>query len=118
MQHKLERKINNISVPTETSLLLEPIENRMSDVAQQCSRLESKLQVNDAVLATLEASHNSIHEQMELIGEQNDFQSREIQLAVDQLQYNFTQVQVQCQQALQHMVINSHLIKSRDGVES
>jgi hypothetical protein len=41
---------------------------------------------------------------MELIGEQNDFQARETQLAIDQLNYNLTEIQVQCEQALQRTV--------------
>lgn len=110
MQDRLERRINSLSASAVTVSLLEPIEDRMVDISQQCTQLESKLQVNEAVLATLEASQNTMHEQMELIGEQNDFQAREIQLAVDQLHYNFTQIQVHWEQALQHMVITIFIL--------
>ncbi len=105
MQQNLESKMENLSVPTaESSSVMEPIEQRVEGFIQQYNRLESKIEANEAVLDSLETRHYRLHEQMELIGEQNDFQARETQLAIDQLNYNLTEIQVQCEQALQRTV--------------
>jgi hypothetical protein len=102
MQQNLESKMENLSVPTaESSSVMEPIEQRVEGFIQQYNRLESKIEANEAALET---RHYRLHEQMELIGEQNDFQARETQLAIDQLNYNLTEIQVQCEQALQRTV--------------
>jgi predicted RNase H-like nuclease (RuvC/YqgF family) len=109
MQQNLERKMENLNVPTveSTSSSLEPLEQRMEGFIKQYNRLESKIEANEAVLDSLETRHYRLHEQMELIGEQNDFQARETQLAIDQLHYNLTEIQVQCEQALQRTVNKS-----------
>ena len=105
MQRHLEERLNSLSASTEVAPLLQPVEQRMEELAQQCALLDSKIQVSEAMLATLEASHVSMRERVELFGEQSDFQLREVQVAVDQLQYNFTQIQVQSEQALRRTVI-------------
>lgn len=105
MQRHLEERLNSLSATTEVAPLLQPVEQRMEELAQQCALLDSKIQVSEAMLATLEASHVSMRERVELFGEQSDFQLREVQVAVDQLQYNFTQIQVQSEQALRRTVI-------------
>ena len=104
MQYQLEQKMNSFS-PSVESASTEPMEQRIVDVVQQYSLLEAKIQVNEAALATLEASRNTIYEQIEMIGVQSEFQTREIQLSVDQLHYNLTEIQAQCEQALQRTVI-------------
>ena len=104
MQYQLEQKMNSFS-PSVESVFTEPMEQRIVDVVQQYSLLEAKIQVNEAALATLEASRNTIYEQIEMIGVQSEFQTREIQLSVDQLHYNLTEIHAQCEQALQRTVI-------------
>lgn len=106
MQNQLEQKMSSFSPSAETAPMLEPIEQRMGEIVEQFSLLEAKMQVNEAALATFEASRNTMHEQIQLIGEQSDYQAREIQLSVDQLHYNFTQIQVQFEQVLQRTVID------------
>ena len=96
--------MENFIVPTVESS--EPMEQRLEGFIKQYQRLESKIEANEAVVDSLETRHYRLHEQMELIGEQNDFQARETQLAIDQLNYNLTEIQVQCEQALQRTVIN------------
>lgn len=104
-QHHLERKLNSFSGSTETAALLESIQRQIRDLSQQCSRLESKLQVNEAVLSAIEASHSTMHQRMELIGEQNDFQTQESQVTLDELHFNVSQIEVQCEKAYQYLVI-------------
>ncbi|EFX88518.1 hypothetical protein DAPPUDRAFT_310714 [Daphnia pulex] len=118
MQQNLESKMENLSVPTaESSSVMEPIEQRVEGFIQQYNRLESKIEANEAVLDSLETRHYRLHEQMELIGEQNDFQARETQLAIDQLNYNLTEIQVQCEQALQRTeVTEDKLTRVADNV--
>jgi len=99
--------MENLSVPESSSTELEPsVEQRMEGFIKQYNRLESKIEANEAVLDSLETRHYRLHEQMELIGEQNDFQARETQLAIDQLNYNMTEIQVQCEQVLQRTVMS------------
>ncbi|KAI9564169.1 hypothetical protein GHT06_007907 [Daphnia sinensis] len=101
-QHNLERKMES---KTAESSRMEPIEQRLEGFVQQYSRLESKVEANEAVLDSLEARHYRMHEQLEVYGEQDDFQAREMQITVDQLRYNLTEIQVQYDRVLQRTEI-------------
>lgn len=100
-QQNLERKMES---KTAESSQMEPIEQRLEGFVQQYNQLESKVEANEAVLDSLEARHYRMHEQLEVYGEQDDLQAREMQLTVDQLRYNLTEIQVQYDRVLQRTV--------------
>lgn len=96
-QHHLEEKVNRMKPP-----IIE-----LDDASSHFSVLEAKIMVNSATLAKLEATHDTIRENVELIGEQGDLQSKEMQLAIDYLRFNISQMLVNYESILQHQVRNN-----------
>ena len=74
------------------------------DTTSHFSELEAKVLVNFATLAKLEASHDTIRENVLLISEQGDLKVKEMQLAVDQIRFNVSQMFVNYENTLQHQV--------------
>ncbi len=79
-------------------------QKRLEQLVDSYEEIQTRVEVNSAVLAKIEASQGTLHQNVELVMEQSDFQAREILLALDRFQFNVTQVQVLCEQALQHQV--------------
>lgn len=96
-QQQLEAKVNRI-------LASPPLQKRLDQLTENYAELQAKVEVNSAVLAKMEASQGSLHQNVELLVDQNDFQAQEMLLALDRLQFNVTQVQILCDQVLQHQV--------------
>lgn len=101
-QRNLERKMETA---TSESSLMHPIEERLEGFVQKYNRWESKIEANEAVVDSLEARHYRMHEQLELYGEQADLQAREMELTIDQLRYNLTEIHVQYDRVL-HRTVN------------
>ena len=95
-QHHLEEKVNRIK---PSMIYLDYANSHFLE-------LEAKIIVNSATLAKLEATHDTIRENVGLIGEQGDLQSKEMQLAVDRIRFNISQMLVNYENILQHQVSN------------
>ena len=94
-QHHLEEKVNRMKPSSMTDF---------DDTTSHFSELEAKVLVNSATLAKLEASHDTIRENVLLISEQGDLKVKEMQLAVDQIRFNVSQMFVNYENTLQHQV--------------
>lgn len=103
-QAHLENKVNRLQKSSHTIETVESIEEKLYDIDAKFSKIESKVEGNEALLAKLEGSHNGIHEHMKMFEEHSDLQSKEFQLLIDQIHYNITQMQVQSEVSFQKQV--------------